>query len=159
MLPPGKAAEAVVTVRNASDRSVVVDRFETSCGCVVVEPRSARIGANGSIALRVRFDPRDEPDFRGRLAVNLTGKGADETFRVRNLSSEAVTIVGATQTCTCVTTAGLPIAIPPRGGHDLHVTIRIEGKPSEQITQDVDYYTSSPGHRALQVHIRGQVAD
>lgn len=87
------------------------------------------------------------------------GETRRATFRVRNLSSHAVTIVGATQTCTCVTTVGLPITIPPRGGHDLHATIRIEGKPSERISQDVSYFTSSPGHRALKVGIRGQVAD
>ena len=93
------------------------------------------------------------------VGIAPAGETRRATFRVRNLSSEAVTIVGATQTCTCVTTAGLPITIPPRSGHDLHVTIRIDGKPSEQIAQDVSYFTSSPGHRALKVSVRGQVAD
>lgn len=87
------------------------------------------------------------------------GETRQVTFRIRNLSSKSVTIIGATQTCTCVTADDLPITLPPRTGHDLRVAIHVEGKPSERIAQDVSYFTNSPGHRALTVGIRGQVAE
>lgn len=56
-----------------------------------------RIGAGATGALTVRFDPSEEPDFRGGLAVDLVGQGADgiALFRAQahlrvNLSTDPV---------------------------------------------------------------------
>ena len=43
--------------------------------CVRVTPLPARVEIGGRLELRLSFDPALEPDFRGRLAVELTGLG------------------------------------------------------------------------------------
>jgi len=68
---PGKAA---LTLRNPGSVPLTLERVETSCSCIRVETVPVRIDACGSVDLAVVFDPTSEPDFRGGLSVDLTGR-------------------------------------------------------------------------------------
>ena len=65
--------------------AVEVERIETSCHCVRVEPMSLSIEPGESTTLTVSFDPSEDPDFRGGLAVEVLGKDRDDDvlFRTR----------------------------------------------------------------------------
>jgi len=82
-LEPGRTAEATVRVRNPGAKPVVVDRIESSCPCIRATPGTLHIGPGESAALTLRFDPSDEPDFRGALAVEYEGKTTDGTVALQ----------------------------------------------------------------------------
>jgi len=85
-IEPGQSASAEVVVRNATDDAIGPVRLRTSCPCVDVTPRSVSVDAHGATKIRIVFDPREDPGFRGQLAVNLVGKRADEGVVFRNRS-------------------------------------------------------------------------
>ena len=61
------------TIRNRTTTPIRVARFETSCPCVRVSPSSLDLKPDKTNEIRVNFDAAMEPNFRGRLAVDLTG--------------------------------------------------------------------------------------
>lgn len=75
LLAPGQGAQATLTLRNPHPEAVTVERAETSCPCIRVEPRSVRVEAEGEAPLIVSFDPTESPNFRGGLGVKLVGRG------------------------------------------------------------------------------------
>ena len=77
VLAPGRSASATLALRNDSTEAVTVEAVESSCPCVRVSPLPARIDAGADRTLTVVFDPVAEPDFRGGLAVGLTGRTRD----------------------------------------------------------------------------------
>lgn len=97
-LAPGERAEAGWTLSNRTAAVVRLDRVESSCPCVRVEPIPTTIDPGGQANLRVVFDPAEEPDFRGGLAVDLTGRGPTGVVLFR--STVDLTVSG-------------PIATPP----------------------------------------------
>jgi len=72
---PGHRAEGRLRLRNPSSKTVVLDRVDSNCPCVRVFPARAEIRPNGSLDLRITFDPAEEPDFRGGLFVDQVGRG------------------------------------------------------------------------------------
>lgn len=79
-LPPGRPARGRLTLKNESAEAISIDRVETSCPCLSVLPLPARVEAGSERSLTVAFDPTAEPDFRGGLAVELTGRGSAGTI-------------------------------------------------------------------------------
>lgn len=82
---PGRSAIAKLTVRNSGSRPVIVESIETSCPCLNVAKQWARLGPRQTADLTVRFDPADEPDFRGCLSIDVIGRepGGEIAFRTR----------------------------------------------------------------------------
>lgn len=72
-LSPGQVAEAKLTVRNETARSRSLARIESSCPCVKIGPVVQTLRAGDMESLILIFDASEEPDFRGRLAVNVRG--------------------------------------------------------------------------------------
>lgn len=70
---PGELAETSLSVRNTHDETVTIDCIETSCLCISVGRVPVRLGPGESTELKVTFDPLDDPDFEGRLCVEVTG--------------------------------------------------------------------------------------
>ena len=54
-----------------------VSSVQSSCPCVNISQASARILPHESVLLAVKFDSKEQPDFRGALSVELTGIGED----------------------------------------------------------------------------------
>lgn len=73
---PGRVGGAEIVIANRGATAVVVERIESSCECLTVDPLSLRLGAGKSGVLRVVFDSSQEADFRGELGVELTGRAA-----------------------------------------------------------------------------------
>lgn len=84
-LRPGISAKEEVTVRNRGMAPIDIERVETSCPCLEVAPLPLRIGPGQNGRLMMRFNPAEEPDFRGRLSVEVAGYGPNGriAFRMR----------------------------------------------------------------------------
>lgn len=81
----GQHAEARIALRSRTSRPLEVHRVETSCPCLRVEPTSFKVAPGGSAEVDLAFDPSQEPEFRGRLSIDVAGYGlGDEIiFRTR----------------------------------------------------------------------------
>lgn len=60
-----KAFAWSLPIENRSDEEVYIERFETSCNCLGVEPRSLRIPARGRAEVRLILDLTRRPSDRG----------------------------------------------------------------------------------------------
>ncbi len=88
---PGEQAEAFLSVQNAEDATVTIDRIETSCLCVNVGAVPVVLGPHEMKDLKVTFNPLNDPEFEGRLSVEVTGYLTDGRigFRTRvNVETE-----------------------------------------------------------------------
>jgi hypothetical protein len=89
-----------------------------------------------------------------------TGKVGDTQpaeFRLRNLTSRPVKVLGATVSCDCVRTEGLPADIAPGGALTLRSSVHLDGRVTGPFEQFVSYYTDHPAAPSLRVVIRGKV--
>jgi hypothetical protein len=68
---------------NRTARDLAVERVVTSCPCVGVAPSAVRVGPHESQQLELWCEPAAEPDFMGRLAVEVVGylPGGEPAFR------------------------------------------------------------------------------
>lgn len=82
-LAPGEPARVLLTVRNVQGDPVTLGRIETSCLCVALKPTQARFGPREIRTFTASFDPQSDLDFRGQLAVDVTGylTGGEVAFR------------------------------------------------------------------------------
>ena len=97
VLRPGCSAETEISVRNPSPHRVVIKHIETSCPCLSVKQESINIDAKESATFTVKFDSGHDPDFRGRLSIEIIGRDGGENiiFRSRaNLEVRARSIEG-----------------------------------------------------------------
>ncbi len=84
-LSPGQQATGRITLRNPGQSPVIVERVETSCPCLDFGPLPIEIGPVRTANLIVRFNPAGEPDFLGRLSIEVIGRGPTDllAFRTR----------------------------------------------------------------------------
>lgn len=73
-LDPGQSAVAKFTLRNPGSHPVIVARVETSCPCLKVVDQPTSIGPGQAADLTVKFDPTNDPDFRGGLSIDVIGR-------------------------------------------------------------------------------------
>jgi hypothetical protein len=86
VLRPGERAGVAASVANLLDGPLIIEKFETSCPCVRVSMDSqlpVTLSPKSTLALRIGFDPTEEPDFRGHLAVSLEGRSSDSQCACR----------------------------------------------------------------------------
>jgi hypothetical protein len=91
------------------------------------------------------------------LPTGNVGDTQAAVFRLRNLTSQPVKVLGASVSCDCVSTEKLPAEVPPGGAHDLRSTVHLDGRVTGPFEQFVTYYTDHPSAPALRVTIRGHV--
>jgi hypothetical protein len=84
-LEPGRIGRASLKVLNPGPGAIEVARFETSCPCMRVESDRSRIEANGAATLAATFDPSEERDFRGKLAIEYRGISPDGSIVIRGV--------------------------------------------------------------------------
>jgi len=73
----GQTATAVVALINRTSDAITIERIDTSCPCLAVTPGSFRIDSGERLALNLKFDSSTEPEFRGRLSIEVTGYAAN----------------------------------------------------------------------------------
>ena len=84
-IAPGRTAQASATLRNPGTEAIEVAHFDASCPCVRVTPDRLRIAPGQSAMIGLTFDPADEPDFRGSLAVEVIGRSPDGSAVARGI--------------------------------------------------------------------------
>ena len=69
----GQRASRLVSVSNPLREPLAIERLETSCPCIRVGGVPFRLGPNEIRDLEVSFDPSEDPNFQGRLSVEVIG--------------------------------------------------------------------------------------
>jgi hypothetical protein len=78
VLEPGQSSKATLNIKNETDAAIAVSRIETSCPCIRITPCPVQLEPQQAILTTVRFDPTEEPSFRGRLSVEYIGRAAND---------------------------------------------------------------------------------
>ncbi len=79
-------------------------------------------------------------------------------FKLTNMSNQAVEIVGAKSSCTCLVLDQLPVVLPPRGVFRLRIGLRPKPRPG-QIAERVSLITDREGQQRLDLKISGRVVE
>jgi Protein of unknown function (DUF1573) len=72
-LSPGETKRSRFTLTNPGLESITIERVTTSCPCVEVGPVPVQIRPGKTESMEVKFDPAEEPEFRGRLSIEVSG--------------------------------------------------------------------------------------
>jgi hypothetical protein len=75
--------QRVVLARNTQNASLVLDRIQTSCPCIRMASLPIRMEANETQDWTVSFDPSVEPEFAGRLSIEVVGYLVDGQIAFR----------------------------------------------------------------------------
>ena len=91
------------------------------------------------------------------LPTGKVGDTQEAVFEIRNLASGPVRVLGATVSCDCVTTEGLPVEVAAGESRRLRSTLHLDARMSGLFEQSVTYFTDHPSAPSLRVVIRGRV--
>lgn len=96
---------------------------------------------------------------RSALALPTGNVGDTESavFRLRNLTTQPVKVLGASVSCDCVSTEKLPAEVPPGGSLLLRSAVHLDGRVTGPFEQFVTYDTDHSSAPSLRVTIRGHV--
>jgi hypothetical protein len=85
LLRPGQSATGNIPLNNPGRDTITVEHVDTSCRCLEIGPVPAAVRARQTQQLTVRFNPSEEPNFRGKLSIEVTGRAPDGAvvFRTR----------------------------------------------------------------------------
>jgi hypothetical protein len=78
------------------------------------------------------------------------GEKLNGMVRVRNWTDEPVLIYGGTMNCSCVTTAGLPVTIPPNGTREIPLWLRVPQSKPGLFTRRVELKTNCNEKRTVE---------
>jgi hypothetical protein len=87
-------------------------------------------------------------------------EGAIREIRVtvHNRSQQNLTITGASSSCSCVATGGLPLVLAAHGTADINIEVTFKGSPGQFVRQ-FEFFTDYKGQQDLHGQIRGTVAE
>jgi hypothetical protein len=77
-------------------------------------------------------------------------------FKLTNMSNQAIEILGAKSSCTCLVVDQLPAVLPPHGVFRLRIGLRPKPK-SSRIDERVRLFTDREGQRQLDLRVGGRV--
>jgi Protein of unknown function (DUF1573) len=89
----GQAAKGEFRVVNPGAETVWIERARPSCPCLNVGSMPASIGPGEERVLTVGYDPADDPEFSGRLSVEVVGM--DEAGRAAFLTHVELEVIPA----------------------------------------------------------------
>jgi hypothetical protein len=70
-----------------------------------------------------------------------------------------VRLIGGTSDCSCVTTADLPVTLPPGEGRVVTVRMKIPASRPGVITRKAELWTDCPARRVVQLRVGCRVAE
>ena len=79
------------------------------------------------------------------------GEMRTTTATVRNWTDAPLRLIGGTSDCSCLATEDLPITIPPNGGVEVRVRLKIPAGTPGQLTRTVEFLTDCPKHSRLRL--------
>ena len=93
-------------------------------------------------------------------SVGVVSQGEQHAvfFKLTNMSNQAVEILGANSSCTCLAADQLPVVLPPHGVFRLRIRLRPKSRPG-QIAERVTLITDREGQERLDLKISGRVVD
>jgi len=68
----GEKAQGAFSLFNPGSELLTIERIETSCPCLTVGPAPIRLRPGERTVLAASFDSSGDPDFAGRLSVDIT---------------------------------------------------------------------------------------
>jgi hypothetical protein len=82
-VPGGGRKQAVFSLTNPGTQAVELSRIETSCPCLTVDMPHYLAPAE-QVSAGATLDLRDEPDFTGEMAIEITGwtRAGEQAFAV-----------------------------------------------------------------------------
>jgi hypothetical protein len=89
-LQPAGAASADFVVINPGSQVVDIARVETSCDCLHLDLPRKRLQPSERMPAHATLDLHSEPEFRGKLAIDVTGHGPDGKVVFRTVISATV---------------------------------------------------------------------
>lgn len=81
------------------------------------------------------------------------GEKLKGTVSLSNWTEEPVLIYGGTSDCSCVTTAGLPVTIPPNGSQEIPLWLRVPQSKPGMFTRRVELKTNCKQKRTINLRI------
>jgi len=78
-----KPLEGRIRVKNAGDKPLFVHGVNSSCGCTVVDFKPQSIGANESLEILARVEPKNEAGIQGSVVTLLTSDRSNPSFDVK----------------------------------------------------------------------------
>jgi hypothetical protein len=87
------------------------------------------------------------------------GQMAERVVEVRNWSDRPVRLIGGTSDCSCLTTADLPLTIPP--GEARPVTVQLTVPPAKlgALTRVVELWTDNDEHRTIRLQVGCRIVE
>ena len=79
-------------------------------------------------------------------------------FPLQNYSGRDIAIVGASTSCSCIATAGLPLTIPARSRRDLVVRVQAP-KQAGKVHEQIYLYTNYERQSGVVLKIEGNALD
>ena len=91
------------------------------------------------------------------FGVSPAGESAYRTVTIHNLSASPLIFFGGTADCGCVTTADMPVTIPPGESRGIGITLKL---PATAGTFRCEAYlwTDNPSHKTLVVELTGRAS-
>lgn len=86
VVKPRDVVSVSALIRNVSPGPLAIERFETSCGCIRIEPSSPVpfvIEKARDALIQITFDGSEDPGFQGGLSVQVSVWGSDKQIVAR----------------------------------------------------------------------------
>jgi hypothetical protein len=87
------------------------------------------------------------------------GQVIDRTVEVRNWSDQSVRLIGGTSDCTCVTTADLPLTIPPGEARPVTVRLKVLAAKLGALTRTAELWTDQDEQRTIRLGVGCRVVE
>jgi hypothetical protein len=93
------------------------------------------------------------------FGTGKAGAMVERTVDIRNWTDQRVRLIGGTSDCSCVTTADLPVTVPPQQMTTVHVSQVIPLGKAGVITRLVTIRTDCPKQPVLRFQIGSRVVE
>jgi Protein of unknown function (DUF1573) len=113
-------------------------------------------GSIGSALAYFRGDRLIADAYTRSVGTVSAGEQHAVFFKIRNMSNQAVKIVGADSSCTCVVADQLPVNVPPHGVFRLRIGVHPKKSQPGQIAEHVSLITDLESQQRLNLKISGR---
>lgn len=169
---------AAFSVDVAAIALLVVGRPELSAGALRVPAQFVTVSAGGSallfatilVASLIHGTPQAALAWAQGVEVTASPEHVDfgtvtvgqvvvRTVEVRNWTDRPVRLIGGTSDCSCVTTANLPLSIPPREVREVTVRMTIPWSKPGSLSRRADLWTDCDKHRTIRLQLSSRIVE
>jgi hypothetical protein len=81
------------------------------------------------------------------------GNQLEATIEIRNWIDRPVRLIGGTSDCSCVTSIGLPVSVPPRGSVSIPLLLKVRQSTPGVFTREAELWTDCDEQRTIGVRV------